>query len=237
MESYVDPERSQSTRVSRDTAKPEQTAAVAFRLAAMTPANVLRLQRSVGNAGTLQLLAQDRTEESEPQNSPVHSVINSAGEPLDGPTRADMESTLGQDFSDVRVHRDSVAHDSAQEMAAKAYTVGNHVVFQRDAYDPASESGRHTLVHELSHVVQQRSGPVAGTPGPGGVRVSDPSDSFEREASAIADAAASMTQPTVTSAGEPGSAVVSREVDTDEEEVQTYVQRSTETDEEPGLAD
>src|SRR4029453_17950445 len=36
------------------------------------------------------------------------------------------------------------------------------------------------------HVVQQRSGPVDGTPAAGGIRVSDPSDRFEREAEANA---------------------------------------------------
>jgi Zn-dependent peptidase ImmA (M78 family) len=38
------------------------------------------------------------------------------------------------------------------------------------------------LAHELTHVVQQRSGPVDGTPAEGGISVSDPSDRFEREA-------------------------------------------------------
>ena len=36
-----------------------------------------------------------------------------------------------------------------------------------------------TLAHELTHVVQQRSGPVEGTETGGGVRVSDPSDRFD----------------------------------------------------------
>ncbi len=51
------------------------------------------------------------------------------------------------------------------------------------------------LAHELTHVVQQRGGPVDGTPAPGGVRVSDPSDRFEREAVASADCAMSIQTP------------------------------------------
>ena len=47
------------------------------------------------------------------------------------------------------------------------------VVFQRDRYDPSSHEGRVTLAHELTHVVQQRSGPVEGTSAPGGIKVSD----------------------------------------------------------------
>ena len=49
-------------------------------------------------------------------------------------------------------------------MNAHAYTVGSNVVFQRDQYDPGSDAGRTMLAHELTHVVQQRSGPVDGTP-------------------------------------------------------------------------
>jgi hypothetical protein len=43
---------------------------------------------------------------------------------------------------------------------------------------------RHTLAHELTHVIQQRQGPVAGADNGAGLKVSDPSDRFEREAEA-----------------------------------------------------
>ena len=71
-------------------------------------------------------------------------------------------------------------------MQAKAYTVGDEIVFNRGAYQPDTDAGRHTLAHELTHVVQQRSGPVDGTPTGDGVAVSDPGDRFEREAEATA---------------------------------------------------
>ncbi len=117
----------------------------------------------------------------------MHDVISSGGSPLDTDTRTDMESRMGADFSDVRVHHDTAAHESAKGVGAHAYTVGNNVVFQRDAYDPSSPQGRTTLAHELTHVIQQRNGPVEGTEAPGGIRVSDPSDRFEQEAVANAD--------------------------------------------------
>ena len=75
-----------------------------------------------------------------------------------------MESRLGHDFGDVRVHTDGGAHDSAKAVNAHAYTVGPNIVFQRDKYDSPSTDGRTMLAHELTHVVQQRSGPVDGTP-------------------------------------------------------------------------
>ncbi|EHM31379.1 DUF4157 domain-containing protein [Streptomyces anulatus] len=133
--------------------------------------------------------------QAEEQRSPVHDVVSSGGSPLDTDTRTDMESRMGADFSDVRVHHDSAAHESAKGVGAHAYTVGNNVVFQRDAYDPGSPQGRTTLAHELTHVIQQRNGPVEGTEAPGGIRVSDPSDRFEREAVANADRVLSDPAP------------------------------------------
>ncbi len=89
---------------------------------------------------------------------------------------------MGHDFSDVRVHTGDAADASARSVSAHAYTVGSNIVFQRGTYDPGSSQGQTLLAHELTHVVQQRSGPVDGTPAAGGVSVSDPSDRFEREA-------------------------------------------------------
>jgi hypothetical protein len=163
---------------------------------------VLGLQRSAGNQAVAGALQDDEL-------SPVHNVINSGGgQPLDPAVRADMEARLGHDFGDVRVHHDARAEESARAVNAHAYTVGSDVVFQRDRYDPSSEAGRLTLAHELTHVVQQRSGPVDGTAAPGGIRLSDPSDRFEREAAANAER--------VTSA--PAPAAVQRQGDEQEEE-------------------
>ncbi|HYN93724.1 MAG TPA: DUF4157 domain-containing protein [Pilimelia sp.] len=141
------------------------------------PDGLLRLQRAVGNAAAGAAV-----------RSPVHDVVGSGGgAPLAPEVREDMEGRFGQDFSGVRVHTDSAAHDSAVSVNAQAYTVGENVVFQRDRYDPASPAGRHMLAHELTHVVQQRGGPVEGTEVGGGIKLSDPSDRHEREAVANAD--------------------------------------------------
>lgn len=47
------------------------------------------------------------------------------------------------------------------------------------------------LAHELAHVMQQAAGPVDGTP----LRLSDPSDRFEREADRPADEAMTVENP------------------------------------------
>ncbi|WP_436738205.1 eCIS core domain-containing protein [Streptomyces sp. BBFR102] len=114
------------------------------------------------------------------QRSAVHDVLRSPGRPLGEPVRQEMEARLGADFSDVRVHDDNAARASATEVGARAYTSGSHVVIGADGGD------KHTLAHELTHVIQQRQGPVAGTDRGDGLRVSDASDRFERAAEANA---------------------------------------------------
>ncbi|MGW1604910.1 eCIS core domain-containing protein, partial [Streptomyces eurythermus] len=110
------------------------------------------------------------------QRSAVHDVLRAPGRPLDEATRTDMEARLGADFSDVRLHSGPAARASAAGIGARAYTSGSHVVIGEGGAD------RHTLAHELTHVIQQRQGPVAGTDTGDGLRMSDPSDRFEREA-------------------------------------------------------
>ncbi|MEA5361500.1 DUF4157 domain-containing protein [Amycolatopsis sp., V23-08] len=178
--------RPHGDRIERDDHDLMGRAAAAGRTDVLGPAGLLGLQRAVGNAGASTLIEQ----------SPVHEVVGSGGgAPLDTETRADMETRFGHDFGDVRVHTGSAAHDSAKSVNAQAYTVGTNIVFQRDKYDPGSDTGRHMLAHELTHVVQQRSGPVDGTDAGGGVKVSDPSDRFEREAVANADRLMSAPAP------------------------------------------
>ncbi|MFD4026383.1 DUF4157 domain-containing protein [Streptomyces sp. NPDC058576] len=157
----------------------------------------IALQSRIGNAAVVQMLRRSGRLEDQHQHgdgcghgqdgqaapvqrSAVHDVLRGAGRPLDSATRTDMESRLDADFSDVRIHNDAAAKASAAEVGARAYTSGSHVVIGDGGSD------KHTLAHELTHVIQQRQGPVAGTDNGSGLRVSDPSDRFEREAEANA---------------------------------------------------
>jgi outer membrane protein OmpA-like peptidoglycan-associated protein len=90
----------------------------------------------------------------------VHEVLSSAGQPLDPAGRSFMELRFGHDFSKVRVHIDNRADDSALEVNAVAYTVGNHIIFRAGQYNPSTAKGRHLLAHELAHTVQQQSSPT-----------------------------------------------------------------------------
>ena len=86
----------------------------------------------------------------------VHQALASVGSPLDAGVRREFEPRLQTDLSHVRVHNDALAASSAHAVAAKAYTVGSHVVFGSGHYQPGTSSGRFLLAHELAHVVQQR---------------------------------------------------------------------------------
>ncbi|MEO7587021.1 MAG: DUF4157 domain-containing protein [Arachnia sp.] len=218
-----DPFRPKGARIDDEFAPHLGRLAVDGRSDLLSPDHVLGLQRTAGNTGVSAML------EGEP--SPVHDVIGSGGRPLEPAVRTDMESRLGADFGDVRVHDDAAAASSARAVNAHAYTVGSNVVFQRNTYDPSSTAGRTTLAHELTHVMQQRSGPVDGTSAPGGIKVSDPGDRFEREAAANADRV--MASPDASSAVSAAGPAVQREEAEDEEPVQgTFVQRTHAVDEE-----
>jgi hypothetical protein len=111
----------------------------------------------------------------------VHEALSEPGQPLDVATRAFMERRLGpatepvsaamagrvlpgppsggsaaRDLSRVRVHTDSPAAASASAVGARAYTVGQDIIFGAGQYQPRTDAGRRLLAHELAHVVQQQ---------------------------------------------------------------------------------
>jgi len=113
----------------------------------------------------------------------VREVLGSPGRPLDAEARAYVEPRLGHDFGKVRVHADERAAESARSVGARAYTVGNDVVFNSGQYAPQTPSGLRLLAHELTHVVQQQGGAGAEPAG-----FSSPEQ--ESEAGRVADAVA-----------------------------------------------
>jgi Domain of unknown function (DUF4157) len=88
--------------------------------------------------------------------SAVAAALTSSGAPLDDASRALMESRFGYDFAHVRIHADDTSAAAARAVNARAFTVGNDIVFGRGQYETRSSGGRRLLAHELTHVVQQR---------------------------------------------------------------------------------
>jgi|GEM_PF-6466893 len=81
--------------------------------------------------------------------------IKGAGQPLPNSAQSFFESRFGYDFSRVRVHDDHKAAESARAINARAFTLGQDVVFGTGGYSPQTFTGRKLLAHELAHVVQQ----------------------------------------------------------------------------------
>lgn len=97
----------------------------------------------------------DAGQQSAEAPSIVSAAINSGGAPLESGAKAFMENRFGYDFSNVKIHTDTVATKSAQSINALAYTSGNSIVFNEGQYSPGTASGKRLLAHELTHVVQQ----------------------------------------------------------------------------------
>jgi hypothetical protein len=164
-----------------------------------TPAHSGLLQRkcACGGAPSLtgeceecrkkRLTSQRRSDnQAEPSIVPpiVHEVLRSSGQPLDSETGAFMRSRFGHDFSNVRVHADARAAQSAQAINALAYTVGRNVVFADGQYQLGLARGRHLLAHELAHTIQQVD---HGAMPPQRLSVGRTDDILETQADALAD--------------------------------------------------
>lgn len=112
---------------------------------------------SMGN-NNISLMRKEEGGEKQTTGAPsiVSEVLNTEGQPLGEDVQTSMESSFAQDFSQVRVHTDGQAAESAQSVSALAYTAGNDVVFGSGQYRPETSEGQKLLAHELTHVVQQQ---------------------------------------------------------------------------------
>ncbi|MFF5155154.1 DUF4157 domain-containing protein [Streptomyces sp. NPDC000348] len=210
MRAREEPQRAGRTgRAQARTAPPAERTALT---GGPSPAGLPALQRAVGNAVVARMVAEERHEHTADcghgapvQRSAVHDVLSTPGRPLEPALRTEMEARLGESFHDVQVHTGPEAAASADSVGARAYTSGSHVVLGRSGTD------KHTLAHELTHVVQQRRGPVAGADDGAGLRISDPGDRFEREAEATARRVMAGPVPVRTAGPEHPAAAVAGE--------------------------
>ena len=86
--------------------------------------------------------------------SRIHS-LKGYGQPLPKSVRAFFEPRFGYDFSQVRIHTDGGAAETARALNAQAFTTERDVVFGSSQYSPDTTAGKKLLAHELTHVVQQ----------------------------------------------------------------------------------
>ena len=130
----------------------------------------------------------------------VDTALRSGGEALPEAVRHHFEAHFGHDFSQVKIHTDGVAAQSARSVGARAFTVGSDIVFNSNEFQPHSPAGRHLLAHELTHVVQQSAMPTRR----GALRIGPPDSRFEREADQVANRISSA--PAIRASAESGRA-------------------------------
>jgi len=143
--------------------------------------------RSASQSGAAPL----RTKQAQPAPAlPVllNEALQTHGQALDRETGSRMGERFGHDFSPVRVHTGERPARAARALSARAFTVGDHLVFGESEYAPRTAAGRSLLAHELAHVVQTGG----QQPGPGPLTLAGVNDPAEREADAAAVAVESQ---------------------------------------------
>jgi hypothetical protein len=165
---------------------------------------ILRLHRAAGNQVVSHLLNMYTLDLLAP--SARSALDSSVGHPLDPTTRAFMESRFGQDLSDVLVHTGARVAASAQQLNARAFTLGHDIAFAPGQYAPATLEGQRLLAHELVHTVQQAKNAGASLDQ---LEVSDPADSMERQAEQVSGDVFSQGPVSVEA---DGAATIARQV-------------------------
>lgn len=117
----------------------------------------------------------------------VHPRVESAiqqvrggGQPLEAGLKKQMSTSLGYDFSKVRIHTGPEADELSRQLSARAFTIGSDIFFAQRAYNPDTRTGRELITHELVHVMQQNNGRVSGEGI--GMTIRPAGDVFEQEA-------------------------------------------------------
>jgi len=155
----------------------EAAEGVSLPAASMSEASVVQTQAEVGREGGA----------LSPALSGRIQSKRGGGQPLEATVRRDMEGVFQVSFGQVRVHADPEADLLNRGVAAIAFTVGSDIFFRAGAYQPRTLAGQHLLAHELTHVVQQRTGSLGPSGNAGGtMTVGAADDRHEQEAETTA---------------------------------------------------
>ena len=186
----VKPKPTVETAVPQKENAPVTTDPLAGRLDATA---VQHMQQTVGNTAVQRFLAQRSSSGPTEIDDGTTNAINQqrgSGHGLDDGMAAKAGTTMGQDFSGVKIHTDSQADQLSHQLGAKAFTTGNDIFFRAGEYNPASSDGQTLIAHELTHVAQQGASAPSVQ---GKMAVNDPNDQYEAEADHVAETV--MAQP------------------------------------------
>ena len=93
-----------------------------------------------------------------------------------GASKGKMESALGENLDDVRIHTDSAADRLNRKQNSDAVTMGQDIAFGSGKFQPGTLAGDALMAHELAHTVQQKGAIPTENP------ISDRSPALERDA-------------------------------------------------------
>lgn len=158
----------------------------------MRSEEILAAQQQVGNQVVQRALdGKKKRDAMTDEQGYLKGEINDAiqkkrggGSPLPESLREDAGKRLGHDFDDVRIHTDEQANELSQSINARAFTIGKDIFFKKGVFSPGSRAGRETLMHELTHVVQQ-----SGSNGANGrLKLGGPDTAHEKQADKVGKA-------------------------------------------------
>ena len=204
MRRYEDPSHAAAAPASRPSPAPTDTAVERRRGRSWpwSPGAVARLQRLAGNAAVSRLAegeATDATPRARDRRSGRWTATRAR-------LQADMEGRLGGQLRRrPDPHRRRRPRPRRRAVDAKPTPWTTRSCSTKAQYHPSTAAGRRTIAHELTHVIQQRSGPVDGTPAEGGDprRATRPTTSSRRR-SATPERAVSAA-PEAGTVGAPGA--------------------------------
>lgn len=168
--------------------------------------DVLAAQRQVGNQVVQRALdkkgREQRVTDSQGNlNEDLTRQIQSkrgSGSPLPEAIQKDASRKLGRKFNDVRIHTDETADKLSRSVSARAFTIGKDIFFKGGVFSPTTSAGRETLIHELTHVVQQSG---SKSPSGGKLKLGAPDTAMEKEATNMGRKHATQVSTTAPAAG------------------------------------
>ncbi len=111
-------------------------------------------QRAVGNQALGRVMRQQRAPSLTVAQGRAAPVLPGPGRPLPEHLRSRFEPRFGLDLGRVRIHADGQAAQSARAVEARAYALGEHIVFGAGEYQPETSVGARLIAHELAHVAE-----------------------------------------------------------------------------------
>jgi len=151
---------------------------------AMPGRSTRSLAGMAGAALPAQVMRSAERAEIDPDAAERLARARRGGVPLDDALRSQLEAALRTRLDGVRIHTGGDANAAARSLGARAFALGDDVVFRDGAYDPSRPDGQRLIAHEVAHTVQARGAAAASG---AATEVSQPDDAPEREADAFAD--------------------------------------------------